>query len=39
MMLSVVEGKYKLEDLTGIIDLSVIKEGNYFQKFNSRREQ
>jgi hypothetical protein len=38
-MLSIIEGKYKLKNLTGIIDLTVIKKGNYFQKFNGRRKK
>lgn len=34
-----VEGNYKLEDLTGIGDMTVIKEEKYFRKFNGRRKR
>jgi len=33
-MISMAVGNYKIEDLTGISDMTVIKEGKFFQCFN-----
>jgi hypothetical protein len=34
-----VAGNYKLEGLTGISDVTVIKEGKFIQQLNGRRKK